>query len=81
MARTFLDVYCKYCGSRNVCRDATARWNIEAQKWELSDVQDHSDCENCNGETSLVDIEVDAATVALIVESEGVKPVRKGEPS
>lgn len=46
-------IYCAHCGSTNVSRDATAKWNVLGQYWELADVFDHADCEDCGGETRL----------------------------
>lgn len=40
-------VTCETCGSADVTRDATVRWNQQAQKWELSDTMDHGDCNTC----------------------------------
>lgn len=45
--------YCEYCGSTNVLRDATAKWNLIAQTWELCTTLDHADCEDCGDETHL----------------------------
>jgi hypothetical protein len=46
---------CKYCGSENVSVDATARWNVDTQAWELAGLFDNSDCDDCGGETTIVD--------------------------
>lgn len=46
---------CKYCGSDNVTVDAVARWNIAAQQWEIAGLLDNSDCNDCGGETDIVD--------------------------
>jgi hypothetical protein len=46
---------CKYCGSENVSVDATARWDVETQRWELAGLFDNSDCDDCGGETTIVD--------------------------
>ena len=48
---------CKYCGSENVSVDATARWNTDTQAWELAALFDNSDCDDCGGETTIVDRE------------------------
>ena len=50
---------CSTCGSDKVFRDATAAWCVETQQWEMVTVFDHSDCEQCNGECSLTEKEVD----------------------
>ena len=46
---------CKHCGSENVSVDATARWNVDTQQWELAGLFDNSDCDDCGGETTIVD--------------------------
>lgn len=46
---------CKYCGGENISIDATARWNVGAQQWEISALFDNSDCDDCGGETIVVD--------------------------
>jgi len=46
---------CKYCGGENVSIDATARWNVDAQAWELAELFNNSDCDDCGGETTIVD--------------------------
>lgn len=38
---------CSNCGSPSVTRDATVRWDIKSQKWELSGIFDNSDCDIC----------------------------------
>jgi len=57
-----LDYACKHCGSRNVFRDATAQWNVSAQAWEMVDVTDHADCGDCDGETTLQEIDLSKVT-------------------
>jgi hypothetical protein len=57
-----LDYVCKHCGSRNVYRDATAQWNVSAQAWEMVDVHDHADCGDCDGETTLQEIDLSKVT-------------------
>ena len=52
---------CSHCGSDEVYRDACAAWNIETQQWELVTVYDNADCEQCQSETSLEMVSVDAA--------------------
>lgn len=51
-----IDIVCSDCGSRNVMRDAWARWNTSAQCWELGDVFDQGYCEDCDGEATLKEI-------------------------
>lgn len=46
---------CKYCGSENVSIDAAARWNVDTQAWELAALFDNSDCDDCGGQTTIID--------------------------
>ena len=51
---------CPECGSASVCADAAARWNIETQAWEVSNVFDKGhgcdDCENSDIEFVWVEV-------------------------
>ena len=47
---------CARCGSDNVSCDATVRWNIEAQNWEISGVHDGDYCDDCE-DTCRLDVE------------------------
>lgn len=47
---------CKHCGGTNVTMDCVARWNVDAQKWEMSAELDNTDCDDCGGETTLVEV-------------------------
>lgn len=49
-------ICCRHCGSENVSRDAIARWSVTDQRWEISDVLDNADCDDCGGETSLDEV-------------------------
>ncbi|HEV2570012.1 hypothetical protein [Sphingomonas sp.] len=49
---------CYVCGSNNVTRDAWARWDVKAQEWVLGDLYDNADCQDCDGETKLVEVEL-----------------------
>jgi hypothetical protein len=42
--------YCNACGSAGVISDASARWCMSAQDWDLSGVQDYECCDACGGE-------------------------------
>jgi hypothetical protein len=46
---------CSTCGGENIVVDAWAEWNVETQRWELGATFDHSVCEDCDGETRIVD--------------------------
>ena len=48
---------CKYCQSENVRKDASVAWDIESQSWKIVTIYDNSDCEECGGETSLIEKE------------------------
>ena len=53
-----LDYYCKACGSRDVFRDASAKWDITSQQWVLASVHDHADCSQCNGDSNLQEVDL-----------------------
>jgi hypothetical protein len=42
--------FCNACGSAGVISDASARWCMSAQDWDLSGVQDYKCCEACGSE-------------------------------
>ena len=46
---------CQHCGSEDVYVDATARWNTDTQRWELAGLFEHSECDDCGRETTIVD--------------------------
>ena len=46
---------CAVCGSEDVRRDADASWNAHAGQWEVSAIYDHATCEDCGGETRLIE--------------------------
>lgn len=50
-----ITIHCKTCGSENVLRDAWAVWNVELQQWELDQIFDHAICDDCGGETKLIE--------------------------
>lgn len=58
-----IEIRCDHCRGDNVMRDAFARWNITAQKWELSSVFDQGYCDDCEGETRLVERHLDGSPV------------------
>jgi hypothetical protein len=59
MEKQKVDKVCRHCGSANVSVDATARWNVETQTWEIAGLFDNSDCEDCGRETDVVDKTLD----------------------
>ncbi|MBS0502194.1 MAG: hypothetical protein JSS55_00020 [Proteobacteria bacterium] len=52
---------CSMCGGNNVTRDAWARWDVKTQEWVLGDLYDHADCQDCDGETRLIEVELASA--------------------
>lgn len=50
-----ITIHCRYCLSEEVNRDAYVTWDTEKQEWELSNVYDHAYCNDCEGETKLVE--------------------------
>ena len=52
------DIVCSYCGSKDVRRNADAKWNVKKQKWEVVDIFDSTTCEKCNGECSIKEVPI-----------------------
>ena len=51
---------CSHCGSENVVSDAYVSWNVETQEWDtVESVFDMEFCYDCEGETTIVDEEID----------------------
>jgi hypothetical protein len=51
---------CTTCGSDNVVRNADVAWNPKTGEWDkIVAVFDSFDCEDCGGECSIKEIEVD----------------------
>lgn len=46
---------CPRCGSANMVRDASARWNCDAGEWELCCTYDDMTCDDCGAETNECD--------------------------
>lgn len=46
---------CSDCGSDNVSLDASAKWSVEEQKWELNATYDQAYCHECDHDTKLVE--------------------------
>jgi hypothetical protein len=57
---------CALCCSEDVAADATARWNVETQEWEMSDLTDTFCCDNCCSECMLREVEVEVGDDALL---------------
>lgn len=49
---------CKYCGGSNVRSDADLMWNVRTQAWEIAGEYDNATCDDCGGETSLIEVEL-----------------------
>jgi hypothetical protein len=60
-----IQIRCDHCGGENVTRDGAARWNKDTQRWELTTVFDNADCEDCGGETRLVERKMDGTPVTI----------------
>ncbi len=52
------EMICRHCHSRNVRRDADVMWNIGAQCWEVAGIYDNASCDDCGGETTIVERQV-----------------------
>lgn len=50
---------CNHCGSENVWVDANADWDTEAQEWVVCNIFDAEWCNDCDGETTIIDKEDD----------------------
>lgn len=59
---------CPRCGSDNVAADAAARWNVERQEWEVSNVFDKGHgCDDCGApdiEFTWVEDQLESARVS-----------------
>lgn len=53
---------CKYCGSENVRADAWAEWNIDKQDWVLAEIYDNEYCNDCEGDSHIIDVEIEDET-------------------
>jgi hypothetical protein len=50
-----ITIHCATCGGQNIRRDASVAWDPELQMWEIVTIYDVADCDDCGGETSLVE--------------------------
>ena len=55
---------CGECGSSDVLMDAWAEWDARAQEWVLHDTLTNSFCGRCDGETRLIEIELETRQAA-----------------
>lgn len=51
-----ITIRCAACGSDNVMRDASARWDDASQSWFLGEVFDAAFCDSCECDASLVEL-------------------------
>ena len=51
MATAKIRIVCPECGSDNIVKDASARWNVETGAWELSTTYDATTCDDCGHES------------------------------
>lgn len=51
-------IVCGECGSDEVSRDAWADWDTGKQEWVLGAVFDYGHCHKCEGESSLIEVEL-----------------------
>lgn len=51
-------IVCGTCGSDHVSRDAWADWDTGQQEWVLGAVFDYGHCHQCEGESSLIEVEL-----------------------
>lgn len=52
---------CSECGSDDISRDAWADWDTGKQEWVLGAVFDYGHCHKCEGESSLIEVELKQA--------------------
>jgi len=50
-----LRMKCRHCGSEEVFLDAYAEWDFDLQYWKLSNVYEEAWCNQCEGETKIVE--------------------------
>lgn len=55
---------CADCGGSNVLLDAYAFWNDDTQDWEVAHSFDNAHCDDCDGETSIVECWLDTGEQA-----------------
>ena len=55
-----VDYVCRTCGGRCVTRDAWADWDLKAQRWKLGAAFDFAFCHDCEEETRLAEVALEA---------------------
>lgn len=61
---------CEECGSDNVDTHAWATWNVEEQRWVLSDIMDNNEgdyCNDCGDYHTLIDRRVNLQDISKAV--------------
>lgn len=56
---------CPHCGSEEMVRDATARWDSDSQCWSISGVFDNETCDLCGAEGNCISEWVPADSESL----------------
>lgn len=56
--KNLIAVICDYCGSDNVTASANVYWDFKKQRWEIGDSGYDSYCNDCEGDSSLSDIDL-----------------------
>ena len=46
--KTIVKMLCPHCGSDDICRDASAKWDAQHADWVMSGVQDTMTCQACD---------------------------------
>ena len=59
-----ITIHCSHCRGESVSRDGICRWDVDTQEWELSGVLDQGYCDDCGGETRLVERHLDGSPVS-----------------
>lgn len=57
-----IQIICPDCGSDNVGHDATVRWNIDTQEYEVAGIFDNAWCDDCGYDDNcgLEEVDLDA---------------------
>jgi len=64
MPRPRVTYVCNMCGGKTVTRDAWAAWDVDGQQWVLGAAYDYAFCHDCEGETRLIEVELESVQVA-----------------
>lgn len=55
--RPRVKMVCRACGSHDVNAEATTRWNIKTQQWEIGDILEHiTSCNRCGCDKQVVEV-------------------------